>query len=101
MYLQEKLLIILILEDVQGCIVSNRNDGIKAFLNKKICFLNFKDLYKKNTRPFYVVLTERALNKGLPINCNNILNEFLNELLKEKFVAKFINVFNYLNQVPF
>ena len=78
------------LEDVQGCIISNRNDGIKAFLNKKICFLNFKDLYKKNNRPFYVVLTERALNKGLPINCSNILNEFFKmNYSKEKiFVAK-------------
>ena len=78
------------LEDVQGCIISNRNDGIKAFLNKKICFLDFKELYKKNNRPFYVVLTERALNKGLPINCSNILNEFFKmNYSKEKiFVAK-------------
>ena len=30
------------LEDVQGCIISNRNEGIKAFLNKKICFLHPK-----------------------------------------------------------
>ena len=58
------------------CIISNRNRGIKDFIeNKDICFLPFQDLHKKNTRPFYVALSERSTNKGLPNNCKNIHNE--------------------------
>ena len=53
------------------CIISTRNDGIKYFLKQKdICFKPFKDLHKKNKRPFYVALIERTINKGLPNNCN-------------------------------
>ena len=57
------------------CIISNRNEGIKTFVNNKLCFKNFKELHKKNSRPFYVVLIERALKKGIPNNCSNIHNE--------------------------
>jgi len=60
----------------KSCIISNRNDGIKYFLNQQnICFKPFKDLHMKNNRPFYVVLTERALNKGTPNNCSIIFEE--------------------------
>ena len=53
------------------CIISTRNDGIKYFLKQQdICFKPFKDLHKKNKRPFYVALIERTINKGLPNNCN-------------------------------
>ena len=58
------------------CIVSNRNRGIKDFILKKdICFIPFKNLHTKKERPFYVILTERSLSKGLPNNCQNIYNE--------------------------
>ncbi len=58
------------------CIISNRNRGIKDFIiEKDICFKSFNELHGKNKRPFFVVLTERALNKGLPNNCKNIYNE--------------------------
>ena len=59
-----------------GCIISNRSDGIKYFLKEQNrCFKSFSDLHKKNVRPFYVVLTERALNKGVPNNCQIIHEE--------------------------
>ena len=58
------------------CIISNRNRGIKDFIiDNDICFKPFSQLHKNNKRPFFVVLTERALNKGLPNNCKNIYNE--------------------------
>ncbi len=57
------------------CIISNRNDGIKAFMREEICFLSFDKMHSKNKRPFYIALTERSLNKGLPNNCRNIYNE--------------------------
>ena len=58
------------------CIISSRNRAIKAFiLDKDMCFKPFNQLHKNNKRPFFVVLTERALNKGLPNNCKNIYNE--------------------------
>ena len=61
------------------CIISNRNRGIKDFIqNKDNCFLPFQDLHKKNARPFYVALMERGINKGLPNNCKNIHNEKIN-----------------------
>ena len=60
----------------ESCIISNRNGGIEVFMNKKnTCFLPFANLHKKNIRPFYIVLMERNLKKGLPINCENIYNE--------------------------
>ncbi len=62
--------------DKKGCIISNRNDAIKSFLNnEERCFLPFRDLHKKNKRPFYVILMERNRNKGHPNSCNNIHNE--------------------------
>ena len=72
----------------KSCIISNRNDGIKYFLNQQnTCFKPFEDLHKKNNRPFYVVLTERALNKGTPNNCNQIYEETINiNFSKEKVI---------------
>ena len=32
-------------------------------------------MHTKKERPFYVILTERSLSKGLPNNCQNIYNE--------------------------
>ena len=62
--------------DPNSCIISNRNNGIKYFLNqKKACFKPFTELHKKNIRPFYVVFTERALKKGVPNNCGLIHQE--------------------------
>ncbi len=61
--------------NTEVCIISNRNDGIKYFIsNQKRCFKPFNELHKKNIRPFYVALTERALKKGLPNNCK-VVNE--------------------------
>tara|TARA_Y100000816_G_C26101386_1_gene583832 strand:- start:526 stop:2115 length:1590 start_codon:yes stop_codon:yes gene_type:complete len=61
------------------CIISNTNNRIDIFLNsKKKCFKNFSQLHKKNERPFYAILTERALNKGVPNNCKNLYNETIN-----------------------
>ena len=52
------------------CLISNRNNGIKYFLNEKnACLKPFNDLHKKNKRPFYVALTERSLDKGTPNQC--------------------------------
>ena len=60
----------------KNCIISNRNEGIKAFtIDKTRCFKSFKDLHKNNERPFYVALLERSLSKGVPNKCENIHNE--------------------------
>ena len=60
------------------CIISNTNNRIDIFLkSKKKCFKNFSQLHKKNERPFYAILTERALDKGVPNNCENLHNETL------------------------
>ena len=59
------------------CIISNRNKSIGILMEKKKCFKSFRELHKKNLRPFYVVLVERALNKGIPNNCTNIHNEIV------------------------
>jgi len=59
----------------EHCIVSNREKTIKSFLNKNHCLLSFKKLHKQNKRPFYVVLLERALNKGVPNGCDLIHQE--------------------------
>ena len=60
-----------------ACIISNRNkDGIKFFvINQATCFKPFSDLHKKNIRPFYVALTERAINKGVPNKCEIVHQE--------------------------
>lgn len=70
------------------CIISNRNEGIKYFMDKQSrCFKPFSDLHKKNARPFYVVLMERALNKGAPNKCKIIFSEKINiNFSKEKLV---------------
>ena len=57
------------------CIISNRNDGIRIFLQNNICLKKLNELHDKNPRPFYVALVERGLKKGLPNNCTNIHNE--------------------------
>ena len=62
-----------------NCIISSRSEGLNYLINQgKNCFIPFKDLHKKNSRPFYVVLMERSLDKGLPNNCKNIYNEKIN-----------------------
>ena len=57
------------------CVISIRNEGIKMFLKKDLCFTNFNELHKKNLRPFYVVLIERTLKKGIPNNCTEVHTE--------------------------
>ena len=58
------------------CIISNTNDRIIFFLNNSNqCFKPFNELHKKNERPFYVALTERATNKGVPNKCELIHSE--------------------------
>ncbi len=59
------------------CIISNRNNGLKPFLDKKQCLLPFNELHKKNTRPFYVSLMERSLSKGMPNKCKLIYTEIV------------------------
>ena len=55
------------------CLISNRNNGIKYFLNRQnTCLKTFNNLHKKNNRPFYIALTERSLNKGTPNQCDLI-----------------------------
>tara|TARA_A100001011_G_C14091127_1_gene748641 strand:- start:84 stop:923 length:840 start_codon:yes stop_codon:yes gene_type:complete len=77
------------LHNKDECIISNRNHGIKTLLNKEnVCFINFRDLHKKNNRPFYIALTERALKKGIPNNCENIFNEYFTmNFSREKIVV--------------
>jgi hypothetical protein len=57
------------------CVISSRNKGIQTFVNKNLCFVNFNKLHKKNLRPFYVVLVERTLKKGIPNNCFEVHTE--------------------------
>ena len=57
------------------CVISSRNEAIKIFTKKDLCFVNFKELHKKNLRPFYVVLIERTLKKGIPNNCSEVHTE--------------------------
>ena len=75
------------------CILSNRNDAIKAFnYNKNLCLKSLSELHKKNERPFYVFLGERALTKGLPNNCTIAYSEQTNlNFSKEKIILA--NVF--------
>ena len=66
------------------------HNGIKPFVNKERCFIEFDKLHNNNIRPFYVVLMERGLKKGTPNNCDIIYEEtrslnFSNEKL---FLAK-------------
>ena len=75
--------------DKTNCIISNRNEGLKYFLNNNFhkCFIDFKKLDKKNQRPFYVALLERKINKGLPNRCKEIYAESINlNFSKEKIV---------------
>ncbi len=77
--------------EIDNCIITNRIDGVKAFVSDmNTCFLPIQKLHSKNTRPFYVALTERSLNKGLPNNCVNIFNEKikLNFSKEELILAK-------------
>ncbi len=59
----------------QICIISNRNGGVKALVQKDHCFSPFKNLHKKNERPFYVALLERGIKKGSPNRCNTVFEE--------------------------
>ena len=70
----------------QSCVITNRNDEISLLVSKKICLIDFNKLHDKNKRPFYVALLGRAVNKGVPNNCNltfedKIRINFSNELL--------------------
>ena len=63
----------------EECLISNRNNGIKFFLNQQnTCLKPFSDLHKKNKRPFYVAMTERSLKKGTPNQCNLISDQSIN-----------------------
>ena len=75
------------------CILSNRSDAIKAFNhNKSLCLKSLSELHKKNKRPFYVFLGERALKKGVPNNCKISFSEHINlNFSKEKLILA--NVF--------
>lgn len=76
---------------INGCIISNRNETLKLLINKKDnCFINFRELHKKNERPFYVVLMERNLKKGIPINCFKLYTEkiFINFTTESLDLAK-------------
>ena len=66
--------------DSKRCIISNRNDGLGYYLknNFHTCYIPFKNLEKKNQRPFYVALMERKLTKGLPDRCQEIHSEKIN-----------------------
>ncbi len=59
------------------CIISNRNEAIGYYLKNNFnnCYVSFRKLDQKQTRPFYVALLERKLNKGLPNKCTEIHNE--------------------------
>ena len=62
-----------------SCIISNRNNGIKFFIeDKNKCFKTFDNLHKKNKRPFYVALSERAVKKGVPNRCDLLFEEKIN-----------------------
>ena len=70
------------------CLISNRNNGIKYYLNQQnACLKPFSSLHKKNNRPFYVALTERSLNKGTPNKCDLINDQSIKiNFSKEKIV---------------
>ena len=73
------------------CIISNTNERLDIFLKtQNKCFINMRNLHKDNQRPFYVILTERALNKGTPNRCENFYDEIikLNFSFEELTVAK-------------
>jgi hypothetical protein len=44
-------------------------------VKKDLCFINFNELHKKNLRPFYVILIERTLKKGIPNKCYEVHTE--------------------------
>ena len=62
-------------KEIDNCVVSIRPNGIKPFVRENQCLLKFDNLHNKLERPFYVSLTERSLNKGVPNNCNLIFAE--------------------------
>ena len=80
----------------RNCIISNRNEGIKAFtIDEHRCFKSFNDLHKKNERPFYVALLERGLKKGVPNRCQNIYDEKINiNFSKEELILAKIYICN-------
>ncbi len=61
--------------DEKICIITNRNSGVKALIKNNSCFLSFKNLYKKNQRPFYVAFFERSIKKGSPNSCQIVFEE--------------------------
>ena len=64
----------------KDCIISNRNETIEYYLIGKSnqCFIDFKNMDKKNIRPFFIALLERRLDKSLPDNCFQVYEEKVN-----------------------
>lgn len=75
---------------INDCIFTVRKNGISSFTNEQTCIINISNLHKKIDRPFYVSLTERSLNKGLPSNCNliNKVTKKINFSREELVLAK-------------
>ena len=75
---------------INDCIFTVRKNGISSFTNEKTCIINISNLHKKIDRPFYVSLTERSLNKGLPSNCSliNKVTKKINFSSEELVLAK-------------
>ena len=61
--------------DADNCILTVRINSISSFAKNQTCILNIDNLHNNIDRPFYVSLTERSLNKGLPNNCELIHKE--------------------------
>jgi hypothetical protein len=57
------------------CIITNRNDAIDNLISGNNCLIDFSKLHEKNKRPFYVSLMGRGTKKGVPNNCDLILEE--------------------------
>ena len=90
--------------DNKICIISNRNDGISYYtdINLNNCFIPFSELDKKQSRPFYVALLERKLNKGIPNGCEKVYEEKLNLISQKRnlYLRKFLGAtkYHYLNK---
>ena len=76
--------------DLNACVISNRNNGLKPFMSTDQCFLAFDNLHKKLERPFYVGLMERGTRKGTPNKCEliHVETEKINFSREELTLAK-------------
>ncbi len=61
--------------NVEACLITNRNDALELLLPGDKCLIEFKNLHQKQTKPFYVALFERGINKGVPNNCRLFFEE--------------------------